>query len=302
MIMAAAVWLVLCAGFAAAGPRLAAAVRPDVALRLLVGAAVALSAAGVFVLGSAAATWAAQDPQLAALDRLNPGELHATSPISPVAAALASLLLAAAAVSLTVTAWRGTIAHRALRAAVARAESDDVIVLGDERIDAFVTPGRHGRVVVTTGLLGGLEPAEREALLAHERAHRRQAHAWWRLTMRLTVAVNPLLRPVRRAADHAMERSADEEAADQVGDRRLVARTVARVALLKKHGTTASIGLALSAHGGDIPARVRALLKPASPRGRVAAGALFVFLAGAVAAAVFMQRTTDGLFDAAHVR
>jgi hypothetical protein len=52
--------------------------------------------------------------------------------------------------------------------------------------------------------------------------------------------------------------------------RGLVARTVARVALLEKGGT-ASIGLALSAGGGDIPARVQALLKPASPRGRGAA-------------------------------
>jgi hypothetical protein len=301
MIVAAAVWLVLCAGFAVAGPRLAAAARPDVAVRLTVGAAAALTAAGVFVLGSAAATWAAQQPWLASLVRLSPGKLHARSPIPPVAAALAAVIVAAAAVSLVVCAWRSLAAHRALWATVEHAGGDDVIVLDDERLDAFVTPGRRGRIIVTTGLLAALEPAEQEALLAHERAHRRQAHAWWRLAMRLTVAVNPLLYRVRRAADHAMERSADEAAAAQMGDRHLVARTIARVSLLKKHGTIAAIGLASSVNGGDIPARVQALLKPASPRGRMAAAALLVFLAGAVAAAVFMQRTTDGLFDAAHV-
>jgi hypothetical protein len=302
MIVATVVWLVLCAGFAATGPRLAAAVRPDVAVRLTVGTAVALSATEVFVLGSAAATWAAQQPRLASLVRLSPGKLHATSPIPPLGAAIAAVVLAAVAVSLAVGVWRGVTAHRAFRAAVEGAEGDDVIVLDDERIDAFVTPGRHARIVVTTGLLAALEPAEQGALLAHERAHRRQAHAWWRLAMRLTVAVNPLLYRVRRAADHAMERSADEAAAAQTGDRRLVARTIARVSLLRKYWTTASIGLALSVHGGDVPARVQALLKPASPRGRVAAAVLFVFLAGAVTAAVFMQRTEDGLFDAAQVR
>jgi hypothetical protein len=301
VIVAAALWLALCAGFAATAPRLAASTRPDVAVRLIVGAAVALTATGVFVLGSAAATWAGQQPTIAALSRLSASKLRATSPISPAAAVLAAVALLAATVSLGVRAWRSSAAHHEVRAAVGPAGGDDVVVLDDQRIDAFATPGRHGRIVVTTGLLSALEPAERAALFAHERAHRRHAHAWWRLAMQLTVAVNPLLRHVRRTADHAMERAADEAAAAEVGDRRLVARTVARVALLKKGGT-ASIGLALSAGGGDIPARVHALLKPASSRGRVAAIALFVFLAGALVAAVLMQRTTDSVFDAAHIR
>jgi beta-lactamase regulating signal transducer with metallopeptidase domain len=300
VIVAAALWLVLCVGFAATAPRLAASARPDAAVRLTVSTAVALTATGLFVLGSAAATWAVQQPALAALSGLNAGKLHATSPIPPGAAAVAAVALAAAAVSLGACVWRSVAAHHAVRAALGRTGGDDVVVLDDQRIDAFATPGRRGRIVVTNGLLAALDPSERTALFAHERAHRRYAHAWWRLAMQLTVAVNPLLRPVRRAADQAMERSADEAAAAQVGDRRLVARTVARVALLKKHGTL-SIGLALSAGGGDIPARVHALLKPASTRGRGAAIALIVFLAGALIAAVLMQRTADGLFDAAHI-
>jgi beta-lactamase regulating signal transducer with metallopeptidase domain len=296
VIVAAALWLVLCVGFAATAPRLAASTRPEVAVRLTVSAAVALTATGVFVLGSAAATWAAQQPVLAALSMLSASKLHATNPIPPAAAVLAAVALAAAAGSLAVCVWRSTATYHAVRAAAGRAGGDEVVVLDDERIDAFVTPGRRGHIIVTTGLLSALQPSEREALFAHERAHRRHAHAWWRLAMQLTVAVNPLLRHVRRAADHAMERSADEDAAAQVGDRRLVARTVARVSLLRKHGAAASIGLAMSAGGGDVPARVRALLKPASSRGRVAAVALLAFVA-----AVLMQRTADGLFDAAQV-
>lgn len=300
MIVAAAVWLVLCAGFAVTAPRLAPAARPAAAVRLTVSAALALTAAGVFVLGSAAATWAFQDPALAALSRLSAGRLHADSPIPPDAAILAGGLLVGAAASLVVCGWRTVAGHRLVRAAVGRPNGDDVLVLDDERIEAFVTPGRRGRVVVTTALLRALDPAEREALLVHELAHRRHAHAWWALAIRLTVAVNPLLRGVRRAVEHAMERWADEDAATQTGDRRLVARTVARVSLLKKHGSSATIGILLDAGGGDVPARVRALLKPASPGGRLAAIALVVFLAGAVVAVVLMQRTTDGIFDAAH--
>jgi hypothetical protein len=299
VIVAAALWLALCVGFAVTAPRLAASARPEAAVRLTVGAAVALTATGVFVLGSAAATGVAQQPWVAALSRLSASKLHATSPIPLVVAALATIALAAAAGSLAVRGWRSTAAYRAVRAAAGPAGGDEVVLLDDERIDAFATPGRRGRIIVTTGLLHALEPAERAALIAHEKAHRRHAHSWWRLAMQLTVAVNPLMRHVGRAADHAMERSADEDAATEVGDRRLVARTVARVSLLRKHGAGASIGLAMPAGGGDIPARVSALLKPESSRGRGAAIVLLVFLAGALVAAVIMQRTTDGLFDAA---
>jgi beta-lactamase regulating signal transducer with metallopeptidase domain len=300
VIIAAAVWLVLCVGFAVSAPRLVAAARPAAAVRLSVSAALALTAAGVFVLGAAAATWAFQDPVLAALSRLSVGKLHADSPIPPVAAVVAGVLLVAAAGSLAICGWRIVAAHRVVRAAIGRPDGDDVLVLDDERIEAFVTPGRRGRVVVTTSLLRALDPAEREALLAHELAHRRHAHGWWTLAVRLIVAVNPLLRGVRGAAEHAMERWADEDAAAATGDRRLVARTVARVSLLKKHGPSAAMGVVLDAGGGDVPARVRALLKPESPGGRLAAIALVVFLAGAVVAVVLMQRTTDGIFDAAH--
>ena len=173
------------------------------------------------------------------------------------------------------------------------------MALDDARIDAFATPGPRGRIVVTTGLLDVLGPDEREALFAHERAHLRHGHAWWRLVMQLTAAVNPLMRHVRRAVDQAMERWADEDAAAHVGDRRLVACTVAHVSLLKKRGASVYADIAVAATGGDIPARINALLVPTRSRGRVAATVLLVFLAGALVAAVLMQRTADGLFDAA---
>ena len=47
----------------------------------------------------------------------------------------------------------------------------DLTVLDDAGPDAYALPGRPGAIVVTTGMLRALDPAEREVLLAHERAH-----------------------------------------------------------------------------------------------------------------------------------
>ncbi|WP_443051636.1 M48 family metalloprotease [Streptomyces sp. JV184] len=47
-------------------------------------------------------------------------------------------------------------------------------MLNDPRPDAFALPGglrRSDRIVVTSGMLRALGPAEREALHAHERAN-----------------------------------------------------------------------------------------------------------------------------------
>jgi Zn-dependent protease with chaperone function len=41
-----------------------------------------------------------------------------------------------------------------------------VVVLADEAADAYAAPGWPGRIVVTSGMLGALSPAEREVLLA----------------------------------------------------------------------------------------------------------------------------------------
>ena len=300
MITAALLWLMLCLGFAGAAPQLIEHALPATAVRLTVASSVALTATGGFVFGSLAATWVGQRPVVAHISDLNAAKLHAVSPIPNSASLLAAVVLLAACASLAVRVWCGVAAQRTVRNAAGSChEEDTVVVLEDSRAEAFATPGRHGRIVITTGLLSALQPAERDALLAHEQAHLRHAHACWRLIMQVTAAANPLLLRVCPATDHAMERWADEDAAAQVGDRRLVARTVARVSLMKKHGTTAAVGLALAATGGDVPARVRALLAPRRSRGRAAAIALAVFLAGALVTAVLMQRTADGLFDAA---
>ncbi|MFI8888429.1 M48 family metalloprotease [Streptomyces sp. NPDC053813] len=58
-------------------------------------------------------------------------------------------------------------------------EAGRLCVLNDPRPDAFALPGglrRSDRIVVTSGMLRALGPAEREALLAHERAYLAARH------------------------------------------------------------------------------------------------------------------------------
>jgi hypothetical protein len=131
--------------------------------------------------------------------------------------------------------------------------------------------------VAAAGMLAALSSAERQALLAHERAHLRSGHHWFIAAAQLAAAANPLLRPLARAVAFTVERWADEDAARVCGDRRLVARTIARAALAKASAARSgavpawSAGFALGmtgsrsdlddlAGGGPVPRRVAALL------------------------------------------
>jgi beta-lactamase regulating signal transducer with metallopeptidase domain len=126
---------------------------------------------------------------------------------------------------------------------------------------AVAVPFRGGRVVVSKAMLAALNPAERGALLAHERAHLRCRHGLFLTAAALSTLLNPLLWPLRSAMVYALERWADEAAAERVGDRRLVASAVAKAALASR-GRAAG---ALAAAGGPVPQRVRALLTEPAP-------------------------------------
>ncbi|GIE98464.1 M56 family metallopeptidase [Paractinoplanes rishiriensis] len=137
--------------------------------------------------------------------------------------------------------------------------TDGVVIADWSEPLAVAVPGRPGDVLLTTGMLRLLTPAERRAVIAHERAHLAHRHHTAVLLAGAAAAVNPLLRPVRETVTYLVERWADEDAARTVGDRTLVARAVARAALATAHPTpTASLGM----HGGVIVRRVRALQGP----------------------------------------
>jgi Zn-dependent protease with chaperone function len=299
VITAALAWLALAIVFTTTAPGLVRRVRPAVAVRLVVACALAVTGAGVFVLSSIAFTWLAQHPDVARAGDWSTQKLHATDPIPVAVAIMCTVLVTAAAASLGYDTGRRLRGVRAVRAAVRlHTGPGDVIVVDDERPDAFATPGRHGRIVVTSGLMNALTPPEQRVILAHERSHLRHRHSSWLAVMHAVTGANPLLRRTAHAIGRAVERWADEDAAAAVGDRRLVAHTLARASLLRKHGTAAVWGT-LAATGGDVPARVRALLAPPSTRGRVATVVLLFILLGAAVTAVMMQRTADALFDAA---
>ncbi|MFI5913212.1 M48 family metalloprotease [Dactylosporangium sp. NPDC051541] len=117
---------------------------------------------------------------------------------------------------------------------------DDGLVVADwDSPRAVAVPpgrGRRGHVLVTSGLLRLLDARERAAVLAHERAHLRYNHHRTTAVAAVATAINPLLRPVESAVCLLVERSADEDAARTVADRRLVAHTIAKVALAA-HGS-----------------------------------------------------------------
>jgi Zn-dependent protease with chaperone function len=282
--------------FALVGPALARRLPPAAATRLLVPASLVVAGSGVWVLVAVAFTWVAQFPAVSRYGEWSAEQIRQDTPfptVIPIGCGLLAIL------AVTRAATRGT---RRVRLLLAVREScrgvgapGSLVVVDDERPDAFATPGARGRIVVTTGLLRALSAEERRALLAHEASHLAHRHVWWLLAAELAVAANPMLTPTVRAIGHTVERWADEDAARTVTDRRLVARTLARTALLIR--ATPAAGVRLTAVGGDVPERVRALLKP-PPRPRVIPMAvLAVLLVATTVAAGSVQRRGDELLD-----
>ncbi|HWL41534.1 MAG TPA: M56 family metallopeptidase [Ilumatobacter sp.] len=127
---------------------------------------------------------------------------------------------------------------------------------------AYTLPGRGGRVVVSSGLVELLDDDEREVVLAHERAHGRHRHDRYLLVAQLAAAVVPFARPLAARLRFSLERWADEHAAAACGDRRFVAHTLGKVALHRSSGVSPAGALGFGGLG--VPARVAALLAPAS--------------------------------------
>ncbi|MDH6711352.1 Zn-dependent protease with chaperone function [Kitasatospora sp. MAA19] len=202
-----------------------------------------------------------QIPGIAREGHWSPQLLRAADPVFGPVGVLGALALAASAAALGTAALRQAAAHRLARREVRRLPSGgELAVLDDDTPDAFALPGAPGRIVVTRGMLRSLDHVERQALLAHERAHLAHRHHRFLAAWRLAAAVNPLLRPLADTGAFMLERWADEDAATAVGDRTVVARALARAAL-----ATAGSGARparLAAASGAVPQRVRALVAP----------------------------------------
>ncbi|MFB6578463.1 M56 family metallopeptidase [Streptomyces sp. NPDC056402] len=207
--------------------RLAVLLPPREACAALTGAALLLAGGTV-----AALIGLFHVPFLASLEQIPLSRAAAEWPAIVPVAAVAGAVLAFQAV-LLVRRWyeRRSMLARAWASTGDAVPDGDFLVVPDSEPQAFALPGwrgRSGRVVVTTGMLKTLGPAEREVLLGHERAHLTGRHHLWSVTAYLAAAVHPALRPLRPALDFHLERWADESAASAVGDRRLAATAIAR--------------------------------------------------------------------------
>ena len=280
--------------FAIAAPGLGRRLAPSLATRLLVPATLVMAASTVFVFGALALPWLGQLPMISAIGEWSVAELDAIDPVPDAVSEVSVVLLVVIAGNVV---WQGIRRIRSLaaiyRTGRAFRTAGPVVVLDSALPDAFTTPAPASRVVVTSGLMRALSRTEQRVVLAHERSHLTHQHVWWTLAADLAAAVNPMLRPIATTVEHAVERWADEDAAVVVGDRTLVARTIARAALLQ-HGSPA---LTSSAAGGDVPLRVRAMLAPPPRRRPLACMALAVLLVAGTVATVAVEQTGDQVFD-----
>ncbi|GAB2972012.1 M56 family metallopeptidase [Streptomyces pseudoechinosporeus] len=235
---------------------------PRTATRLLTGLAVVMAMCSTVCLGLLMVVGTAQLPGNPLPDGWSDPEVREAVPYDEVAGKLAIPALLAVLLACGRTLWRHRRVRRHAHRALAGLPGTEVAVLPDEVPYAYALPGgRRGRIVVTTALLSCLEPAERRALFAHERAHLAARHHRFLLAVQLAARANPFLRPLRTAVSYTAERWADEDAAHAVGDRRTVACAIGKAALVSR-GTPVPT-LAGFAVPGPVPRRVAALLEPA---------------------------------------
>ncbi|GGJ40224.1 M56 family metallopeptidase [Streptomyces brasiliensis] len=296
MLISVYVPLAVTAVLTVLAPRVARRLAPRPAAWALACIALVTTVGWAGSLALLAFTGIAQIPQVAAEGRWSVPALQAEDPVYLTVAVISALFLVAGAVGLFLAAVRQARHLLWARRECARMPGDsELAVVDDDTPQAFALPGAPGRIVVSSGMLRCLGDEEREALLAHERAHLRGRHHVFQTLWRLAAALNPLLRPLADAGGFALERWADEEAAARVGSRRVVARAVGRAALASSFRASSPPALAVT--GGAVPQRVRALLAPPPPRRTfpIAGGALLLTLccAGLVNAASDSDKMLD---------
>lgn len=163
------------------------------------------------------------------------------------------------------------------RVALLRAAStsvDGVRLVDSSRAFCFVAGLRRPEIYASTGVWNALAPEEREAMLAHERAHVDGRDLRWRAALEVLAAFGAPLTPAPLLArwEQATERLRDRDAADTVGAPELVAAAMVRVCRLGTRSADVH-AFAFPAAPGALDERVEALLA-GRPRGERAAFAI----------------------------
>ncbi len=310
------VWLPLLIPLIAAGAArpLADRLPPRTATWLLAGSAVVLAAASCSVLGVLALAAAVRIPFVDAIGGMSLSAVNHRDPASLPLGIFAGALLVAAAVAALRAAWLRTAAlvaaHRQTRRLPGTgraARPAEAVVIDDDGVDAYTVPGWPSRIVVTSGMLAALSPAEREVMLAHERAHASASHYVFTAVARLAAAANPLLSPLAAAIGYTVERWADERAAAAAGSRSLAARTIAKAALAAtsapatRAASFALLGMlpqpGLTRSAGLVPRRVAALLAPPPKRRLLLVALAIALVAIAGLSALDAARDLHGLIE-----
>jgi hypothetical protein len=244
-------------------------------------------------------TLVGQTPLLAQRGRWSDATLRHADPVAAPVALAALTLLAVLATRFVVAGARRSMALRdAYRlAASLPAAGGELAVIDDPGHQAYAVPGRPGRIVVSTGLLRGLDAGERRAVLAHERSHLTYRHHLHHTTAHLAAAANPLLHRLPAAVALSTERWADESAA-AVCRRDIVADAITHAALGGSRRLAAP-AVILAAAATEVLTRVEALRCPAA-RLTVWRVALLTALVVATTAAVLIAaHDTERLFELA---
>lgn len=238
---------------------LAGRLHPALASWLVLVAAIVLATCAMLALGLLMLAALSVVSVFARLGHWQPTTVrHLDAVHLPIDVTATILLVVCAAMAITVAVSRMRALADAYRMASQCPRGSELMVLEDDRPLAHALPGRPGRIVVSTTMLATLAPAERRALLAHERAHLANSHHLFVAVVDVLAAANPLLRPLTDVIRFTTERWADEVAAGKVGDRSVVAQAVGKAALA---GRVKPIrGVALAATAGPVPRRVAALL------------------------------------------
>jgi Zn-dependent protease with chaperone function len=269
---------------------------PATMVRLLVFAAIlvaGLSAYSMLLLGC---TLVCQMGFVAHIGHWSSEALSVHDPVERSVAVAAVLALAVATVvSTRLLVIRVVAFVRAYRVGRSLTPTKGLAVVRDVQPLAYALPG--GVFVVSESLLRALTSVERKVLLAHEAAHCRHRHHYWRAAAEICAAINPLLRPVASTVYQLTERWADEAAAGSVGDRQVVASALARIAQLTQQWTSRPALLAVG--GGNVAERVAALMAdpPRTSFWRIASLTSLVVVV--VITAHIAEASLDAIFDAA---
>lgn len=219
----------------------------------------AWQASGAAVLGSLLLLGVTTVVPVSSVDVDIPHLLHACAALlraDNIGGSDAALLLGAGTLALLLGGCGSRLARRsaALRrrqrelvdlVAVPRSDSGSCVRVVDHAVPlAYCIPGRHGRIVVTTGAQAALGQQELTVVMAHEQAHLRGRHHLVLLWARATCAALPL----------GLFRTAERETAELV---EMLADDTVRTAAARRSLATAVLALGTAHPAGALGAELR---------------------------------------------